>query len=208
MAYTVGWQDIEEGVDTGLSANAKIREGFTNTQTALNGLDNRVNGLESFSTGLATPALKGASTAASQEPSTTNVPLTVEFGAAQNSVSDDVMMDVSGVVTFNKQGKYSIKVVLQAARHVTSQPASLIGIRWVMNATQLNSSRLVALSSDDINVPFEETIIVDAAASDTLELQIIRDSAGNDSGGLFSTVLNASGWASSPSATITILKLV
>jgi len=206
MAYAVGWEDIEEGIDTGLSSNAKIRDAFTNTQTALNSLDSRVTVSEGFQDNFLEAIFSGSSTAADQQPTGTNTELQIEFGIAQNDGADKAMIDVNGTITFNVAGTYTVKFKTQYGRSGAAA-ASLLAFRWLVNDVMSGNALVAKVDDDVLLLPWEAELLVVATAGDTLKAEIIRDSGGHDSGGLFKTTLNASGWGDAPSASIAVKKL-
>lgn len=207
MAYTVGWQNIVEGVDTGLSANAKIREAFVNTQTALNSLDNRAAILDTFISGYREFIFAGASLANDQQPSTINTELQLEFGAAQNDGTDKAMMGVDGTITFTVAGTYEIAFSAHFGRTGVAA-ASILAFRWLHNNVMHGTPLVAKIDNASTLIPWYSKTVIVVEAGDTLKGQIIRDSAGHDSGGLFKTTLNAAGWGDSPNASISVHKLV
>ncbi len=207
MSYTVGWQDIEEGVDTGLSANAKIREGFINTQTAINSLDDRTGILEQAQSEFVSLVLSGNSSAESQQPEEGESSLFIEFGNAQNGSSDKAMLDGNGVVTFNQAGTYKISISLQYGRDTGATGTSVLAFRCYQNSSVIAKPRVVTLSNSDVANMTLDVLMV-ASIGDTFTLEMNRDDSGDDSGGLIQTVLTSSGWISSPTAYIQINKLV
>ncbi len=204
MSYTVGWVDIEEGVDTGLSSNAKIREGFTNTQTALNSIDARVIAFETFETGFMGSIFIGGSTAASQEPSAVDTELQIEFGAAQNDGTDDASLSVAGAITFNVASTYLVKF----KGHIGAASVSVIALRWLVNGTMVGTPIINLLPASNALNPIETELVVVADAGDVLTAEIVRDSSGANDGGLMAMDVTASGWGTARSAEVSVRKLL
>ncbi len=143
-----------------------------------------------------------SSTVADQLPSGVGVPLQVEFGPAQGDSSDPVMISAQGLVTFNETKNFLVRVKLQKGRSGSSGTSVLMS-RVLKNGTQLGISSSAKMSNaDDVSV-LESKITVSAIPGDTMSLQIIRDSAGNNSGGLYS-IPSSHGWNLSPTALIAI----
>lgn len=92
-----------------------------------------------------------------QAPTTTGTALTVAFGGAQKTSADPVMINASGVVTFNAAGNYAIRVKLQAGR--------------------------------------------------TFTVEIMRDAAGSNFGGLYPQAATVTSWGVAPSALLVISRL-
>ncbi len=203
MSYTVGYQDIEEGVDTGLSANAKIREGFINTQTALNSIDTRLLASEKFESEFMTPIFTGASTASSQEPSAVDTALQVEFGSAQNDSSDDASLAVDGTITFNTAATYLIKL----KAHCGTATASVVAFRWLVNSVMVGTPIVTIMPESNVLNPLESELLVTADAGDVLIAEVIRDSAGANDGGLMAMAITATGWGVARSAEVSVRKL-
>ena len=203
MSYTVGYQDIEEGVDTGLSANAKIRESFINTQTALNSIDTRLLASEKFESEFMTPIFTGASMAPSQEPTVVDTALQVEFGSAQNDSSDDAKLAVDGTITFNTAATYLIKL----KAHCGTATASVVAFRWLVNSVMVGTPIVTIMPNDSVLNPIESELLVTADAGDVLTAEVIRDSAGTNDGGLMSMDVTASGWGVARSAEVSVRKL-
>lgn len=145
----------------------------------------------------------GFSTAASQQPSATNTVLQVEFGALQTTT--DVVLAADGTITFVTAGQYLVEVFLRYGRTAGAGNA-IIFQRFKKNGSQVVNSNALVLA-DSTNIATEATTrAIDASAADTLTIEILRDSAGINNGGLFQTTASAGGWSSAPSASIIISK--
>jgi len=133
--------------------------------------------------------LEAISLAASQEPVGTGIAnaLNIEFGAAQFTVSDPVMIDVNGLVTFNETGLYRVKSIFQFGRTGASGTSELL-FRLLVNGVQLGRSVGVKLgNSDDLDyIDIDNWFNVPAGTE--LVTQIMRDDSGSDSGGIFQTL--------------------
>lgn len=143
------------------------------------------------------------SSASSQQPSATGTPLQVEFGAAQST--DDVSLGSTGILTFTTSGQYLLELSYRYGRS-TSTGSAILFARAMLNSTQLVASSCAVLVDTAQVIPTTNTIIIDANAGDTFKLQILRDSAGLNDGGLKQTTPSLTGWNSSPSANMTVYK--
>lgn len=150
--------------------------------------------------------LQGSSSATSQQPTSTNTSLQVEFGAGGSSGDGSVTLSSAGQLTFNTAGDYLITVMLQIGRTDTTGNA-IIFSRLMYNGAQILQSNCCVLSAAAQTDPFYWTFTVRAAAADSLAVQILRDAAGTNAGGLLRTTTSASGWAASPSASILVSRV-
>lgn len=156
--------------------------------------------------------LEGTSLAVSQQPigdGTANA-LMVEFGAAQGSGADPVMIDASGLLTLNEAGLYRVSSFFQFGRE-GSAGVSLLLFRYLINGSQLGRSVAAKITNaNDINYT-EITNWFNATSGVTLQVQIMRDPSGNNSGGVFQTAPSDEGvgtWNPSPCAVLRIERLV
>jgi len=152
--------------------------------------------------------IDGVSLASSQEPSTTGFAdaINVEFGAAQGTGSDPVELDVNGRATFNEAGLYRIKVVFQFGRTGGAGTSEVL-FRFLVDGVQLGRTVGVKLgNADDLRyIDIDNWFNVPVGA--VLDTQVMRDDAGNDSGGLFKTIPTDEGvgtWNDVPCAVLRI----
>lgn len=149
--------------------------------------------------------LRAGSTAA-QAPSAVDTPLQLSFGAAQGSASDPVMINAAGLVTFNTAGNYAVRVKLQCGRTGATGTSILLS-RLLLNSTQLGSTAAVKLTQTDATTPTESRVVLNATAGQTLAIQIMRDSAGSNFGGVYPQVATVTAWGTAPSALLVISRL-
>lgn len=164
-------------------------------------LDTRITSIEASHTAL----LNAHSTASSQQPTGTDTPLQVEFGALQTTTDIDLAVD--GTFTFKTAGKYIVSTFFQYGRTGASGTSILIH-RILVNGTQSGNSLSAHIDDANTVVPWASSIQLTVSASDTVTFEIMRDSAGNDSGGLFATTPTVGTWAIAPCAAIQIYKAV
>ncbi|MFT0831649.1 hypothetical protein [Salmonella enterica] len=141
-----------------------------------------------------------------QAPSTTGTALTVAFGGAQKTSADPVMINASGVVTFNTAGNYAIRVKLQAGRTGASGTSILLS-RVLLGGAQFGLPAATKLVSAESTIPIESRVVVNAAAGQTFTVEIMRDAAGSNFGGLYPQVATVSSWGVAPSALLVISRL-
>lgn len=152
--------------------------------------------------------IDGASTSTTQYPSGSgNVNrLQIEFGPSINTGVDPVQLDNLGRVTVNRTGLYRIKVALQFGRSGSAGTATIL-FRVLVNGVQAGRSVAVDLQASSSLDYFENDTWITLPAGVELTFEIMRDPAGNDSGGLRG-LPSVDGWNSSPSAAIRIERLI
>jgi hypothetical protein len=142
------------------------------------------------------------STAASQEPGGTDSPIVIEFGVAQSE--PDVDLSAGGLVTFNTAGTYRITLMTHYGRTGAGGVAILF-LRGRLNGAQYMPSESVQVDNSQIVIPSVVSFDLVVNAADTFDMQIYRDSAGTNAGGLFKTS-STLGWDDAPSAFMAIRK--
>jgi hypothetical protein len=163
-------------------------------------LDVRLDSIE----GSHSVLLAAASVATSQQPTLTDTPLQVEFGPLQSTT--DIDISAAGAITFKTAGKYIISTFFQYGRTGASGTSILLN-RYLRNGTQEGSSLSAKVDSANVLVPWSSSIQFTASANDVLTIEVMRDSAGDNSGGLFAVTPTA-GWNTAPCAAIQIYKAV
>lgn len=149
--------------------------------------------------------LSGFSTASTQNPAALDTPLQVEFGAGV--VTAAATLAPSGLLTFNIPGDYIVTLFLRFGR--TTGPGTAITLnRFLINGVQGLNSNAVKLPDQDSVIPFSTSLNLAATAGMTFALQIMRDSAGINNGGLTRVLPTLAGWNLCPSATIVVSKFV
>lgn len=150
-----------------------------------------------------TRLLVGSSTDSLQVPVGLDIPLKVNFGAAQGVITDDVMISADGIVTFNQAGQYYVDVELPVVR----QGAGVLSyslVRGLLDSVTVEVPTIIGLTVQEY-FPYMKRFILTASAASTFEVQFMRDSSGaND--GFLSRFLGAGGFTVTPSAFIKIWK--
>lgn len=149
--------------------------------------------------------LRAASTA-TQAPSAVDTALQVSFGAAQGSASDPVMINAAGTVTFNTAGNYAIRIKLQNGRTGATGTSILLS-RILLNGAQVGSTAAVKMTQTDATTPSESRVVLNPTAGQTFQVQIIRDSAGSNFGGVYPQTATVTAWGVAPSALLVISRL-
>nr|DAQ12167.1 MAG TPA: hypothetical protein [Caudoviricetes sp.] len=149
--------------------------------------------------------LRAASTVA-QAPTAVDTALQVSFGAAQGSASDPVMINAAGLVTFNAAGNYAVRIKLQNGRTGATGTSILLS-RILLNGAQVGSAAAVKMTQTDATTPSESRVVVNPTAGQTFQVQIMRDSAGSNFGGVYPQAATVVAWGTSPSALLVISRL-
>ncbi|ELZ3649983.1 hypothetical protein ULT26_004277 [Salmonella enterica] len=149
--------------------------------------------------------LRTSSTVA-QAPTAVDTALQLTFGAAQGAASNPVMINAAGLVTFNTAGNYAVRIKLQAGRTGASGTSILLS-RILVNGAQYGSPAATKLVSADVTIPIESRVVINAIAGQTMAVQIMRDSAGTNFGGVYPQTATVAAWGVAPSALLVISRL-
>lgn len=136
--------------------------------------------------------LRAASTV-TQAPTAVDTALQLTFGSAQGSASDPVMINAAGLVTFNTAGNYTVRIKLQAGRTGASGTSILLS-RILLNGAQYGSPAATKLVSADVTIPIESRVVINPTAGQTFAVQIMRDSAGSNFGGVYPQAATVTAW--------------
>lgn len=147
-----------------------------------------------------------ADSTVTQAPSAVDTPLQLTFGDAQKSATDPVMINSAGLVTFNTAGNYAVRIKLQNGRTGATGTSILLS-RILLNGAQVGSPASAKMTSSDVVVPTESRVVVNATAGQTFVVQIMRDSAGSNFGGVYPQAATAAAWGTAPSALLVISRL-
>lgn len=149
--------------------------------------------------------LRAPSTVA-QAPTAVDTALQLTFGSAQNSASDQVMINAAGLVTFNVAGNYAVRIKLQCGRTGATGTSILLS-RILLGGAQFGSAACVKMTQTDATTPTDSRVVINATAGQTMAIQIMRDSAGSNFGGVYPQVATVTAWGTAPSALLVISRL-
>ncbi|EOX2395858.1 hypothetical protein ACPDPT_004555 [Salmonella enterica subsp. enterica serovar Kentucky] len=141
-----------------------------------------------------------------QAPTSVDTALQLTFGGAQGTASNPVMINAAGLVTFNTAGNYAVRIKLQAGRTGASGTSILLS-RILVNGAQYGSPAATKLVSADVTIPIESRVVINAIAGQTMAVQIMRDSAGTNFGGVYPQTATVAAWGVAPSALLVISRL-
>lgn len=153
----------------------------------------------------------GVSDTLTQEPAGTGTAnaIQIDFGPAFGTGASPVSLLSDGTVNINQAGTYRAKVSLQFGRTGASG-TSLLLFRVRVNGAQAGRTIAAKISNSNDEQYFENDTWLTVPAGAELRFDIMRDSSGNDSGGLFGVLPSAdvNVWNDAPSAAIRIERWV
>lgn len=138
--------------------------------------------------------IRAYSLAASQVPAGIGTPLQVEFGVAQSTPR--LSLSAAGDITCNITGTYSFRFKLQKGR-VGASGTSILMSRLLINGVQAGISSAARMTTPEPIYIIDSKVTLQLTAGDVVTLQIIRDGAGSDFGGLYA-VTSSHGWTLAP----------
>ena len=141
--------------------------------------------------------LRGFSTSAIQQPPETGIVIQVWFGAAKTA--PELSLASSGTLTCNVSGTYAIRFKLQFGRSGATGVSHLM-TRIMKNGVQFGVTQSTLLSSSDSIIPTDSRVVMELLAGDTVKMELVRDSIGENSGGLYQQAASTPGWSASPPA--------
>lgn len=154
------------------------------------------------------PVLNAVSTAANQVTTVAETPIQIEFGAAQNAGTDEVMIDVNGVLTFNQAGVYLVEEYLQMQKS-GGAGTCVLHHRALLDDVQYGLTKTHILLDDSGLMPFTNRYYLNVEVVGLeMKIQIATDSTTAVNGGVFRQVVSGGlGWTNSPSAALKVYKV-
>ena len=146
-----------------------------------------------------------AESLADQDPVGLGVALQVTLGPAQTTAYFDV--DALGNVTCLATDEYTLRAKFTIGRS-GGGGESQIYTRLLVNGVPVGPSSHTIIDNARIEIPFDFEANGVLTAGDVLTFEIIRDTDGNNSGGLSAGIPDVAGWASSPSARLLLTRFV
>ena len=140
-----------------------------------------------------------------QFPSATDTALQNTYGGAMSTTEFDLAAD--GTLTCNVSGWYKFLWNLRFGRTSSTASAHIIW-RVVFNGNQIGKTITASLSGAEDVYPFSLAASLPLTAGDTLVTQVVRDSVGNNDGGLKAFTPTLGSWEKSASASLRIDKEV
>lgn len=153
-----------------------------------------------------TNVLSAEDVAVSQGPSTTNSLYQIVIGGAQGTVSDPVMLDASGNITFNQAGTYLL-IAQGCFGRSNGGAAALVHFGTFIDGVQEGASQSVGIKDSGDKLPYERTVPIVIAAGQVLNFRMSRDSGFFNEGSLVSSTDTDGLFTITPNFKINILKV-
>lgn len=156
----------------------------------------------------------GESLLASQQPSGLDTALEIQFGAVQGGPSDPIQTVASigaeaSILRINQAGLYRIKTAIQYGR-TGAFGTSILNFRVKVGGVQAGRSINQKLPNGNTTSIFtDEAWIYIPTVPVDIVYEVIRDSNGDDSGGLFAGETSGStGWNAAPSCALRVERFI
>lgn len=141
----------------------------------------------------------------SLNPSVLDTPVQVTFDGNQSN--SDINISSVGTITFLTTGVYSGQFTFNVGRS-TGAGTAVLAIRFLLNGVQAGYPQAVSMADATSARPTQFNILSKFTAGDVLRIEIMRDSAGINQGGLIATNITPSSWADVPACFVRLSKLV
>lgn len=142
------------------------------------------------------------SVATSQQPSGTDTPLQIEFGAEKLGTGF-IDLATNGTFTVIKTATYAFAFTFNIGRDSGVGTANLF-LRGLINGVQDGPSLGISMDSAATIQVVRSRGTRALTAGDVVKIELIRDSSGNDDGGLFLIDPTPATWNSAPTASVTL----
>ena len=138
-----------------------------------------------------------------QLPTTLDVPIQVSFGGLQTTTDFD--LSAAGDLTCNTTGTYFFTWNFRFAR-TSGTGTAFIVLRFTLNGSQIGNSLAAGIAGATDTFPFSLSTTLPLTAADVLKIEIVRDGAGNNDGGLKTFSPSLGTWLGAASAGMRIDK--
>lgn len=149
-----------------------------------------------------------------QQPTALDTPLEIQFGAVFGTASDPIQTIARGgnseasILRINQAGTYRVKTAIQYGRE-SSAGTAILNFRAVINGVQSGRSINQRLQNSNTTSIFTDEAWLTLPAGLDITYEVIRDSNGNNSGGLIAGETSGStGWNSAPCVSLRIERWV
>lgn len=139
-----------------------------------------------------------------QVPSALDTPLQITYGAAQTT--SYITLTSGGRITYDVGGIYHTTTYYRFGRTSSTGSANLI-FAYKVNGSWVGSSSCTLLDNASQSDFITLTSFYEFTAGDYVDVYVIRDSSGNNDGGLYSFNPVLSGVPDTPSARVVITKM-
>lgn len=138
-------------------------------------------------------------------PSAVDTPVPATFDS--NVSNADISISTTGLITINTSGLYEATFNFNFGR-TTAVATAHLAARLLKNGAQFGFSQGATLSDQVNSRPMQANLEMALVATDTLQVEVMRDSSGANEGGLLAIPLTPVGWADIPSYWVRIRKIV
>lgn len=152
--------------------------------------------------------LDGISPLANQQPSGTGEvnAMQITFGPAVNDATDPVQLLADGTLRINEAGTYRIKVSFVLGRQ--GQPGvSKLRFRALINGVQAGLTVGADVDASNVAIPYSDEAWLTLPSGLDLTYEAMRDSSGDNSGGIFEQIVTAAtapNWSDAPCCAIRV----
>ena len=136
-----------------------------------------------------------------QDPTALDTPLQLLFGGVHSTTEFDI--DAAGAVTCNVTGSYNFRLNFRFARTAGSGTAILV-LRYLVDGVEATTPITAELTGAGDVYPYAVSVDFEMLATQVLTVELVRDSAGNNDGGVHFFNPALAGWGTVPSAAIAI----
>lgn len=122
----------------------------------------------------------------------------ITAGFDSNVSNSDVSINSSGLITITTPGVYLCTFNMNFGR-ISAVGTAYLAARLLKNGSQFGFTQGATLADNVNSRPMQANLELTLAASDTLQVQVMRDSAGANEGGLIAIPITKVGWGGIPS---------
>lgn len=141
-----------------------------------------------------------------QEPTGLGIDTQILLGPAQTTPFFD--LDALGNITCLVSDEYTLRAKLIVGRRGGSASTAQIYVRVKINGTPVGNPTQAIVDNPDIEFPFDIEAVGDLTAGDVVTFEMVRDTDGNNSGGLYAGQPSVAGWDPSPSVRVVLTRFV
>ena len=136
-------------------------------------------------------------------PSVVDVPVTATF---DSTIADtNLSLNATGVITVLTDGFYEFTFNFNFGR-ANSTGIAYIVARLLVNGTPTGFVQGASLSTNVNSRPTQANLSLNLSATDTVYVQVMRDSTGTNDGGLYPIAVTNAGWGDVPSYWVRAIK--
>lgn len=155
----------------------------------------------------------GESALLSQQPVALDTPLQLQFGTVQGTGADPIQTlagagSEAAVLQINTAGLYRLKTAIQYGRS-TGAGVAILNFRALVNGVQAGRSINQRLETANQTSLFTDEAWLALPAGAQISYEVVRDSNGNNSGGLIAGETSGStGWNAAPSMSLRVERYI